>query len=252
VNNVAVWEMNPDGTCEQPVPGLTGVVAGPWWQPGASGSGPLACVDLRMRVTVDRPQVALGAQAVATITLENDGTEPATNIMLTGSTPKGKLTLPTPTVDVLLPGQSIALGAVLSSDSAGVLLPKVTATAAEPDLTPDDGTATFGTTVLPCTIVGTYGPDILTGARGNDRICGLPGADRIDGGKGNDYIDAGNGSDTIIGGPGNDTIIARGGADVIYARDGRRDWIDCGTEYDIAVVDRIDHVSHCEKVQRTR
>jgi hypothetical protein len=39
---------------------------------------------------------------------------------------------------------------------------------------------------------------------------------------------------------------------VIYARDGQRDWIDCGTEYDIAVVDRVDHVSHCEKVQRSR
>jgi Tol biopolymer transport system component len=250
VNNEALWEMNADGTCEQPVPGLNGVAGGPWWQPGASVAGPLDCVDLRLRVTVDRPQVALGAQAAATITLENDGNEPATHVTLAGSAAKGNLTLPTPTVDVLLPGQSIALGAALSSKSAGVLLAKVTATAVEPDPTPDDATATFGTTVLPCTIVGTYEPDILTGTPGNDRICGLPGADRIDGGKGSDYIDAGNGSDTIIGGPGNDTIIARGGADVIYARDGQRDWIDCGTEYDIAVVDRIDHVSHCEKVTR--
>ena len=251
-NNAAVWEMNADGTCEQPVPALAGLAGGPWWRPGTAAVGPLRCVDLRLRVTVDRPQVALDAPAAATITLENDGTEPATKITLAGSAGSGTLTLPTPTVDVLLPGQSIALGGSLSSKSAGVLLAKVTATAAEPDVTPDDATATFGATVLPCTIVGTYGPDILSGTPGNDRICGLPGADRIDGGKGNDYTDAGNGSDTIIGGPGNDTIIARGGADVIYARDGQRDWIDCGTEYDIAVVDRVDHVSHCEKVQRSR
>jgi hypothetical protein len=28
------------------------------------------------------------------------------------------------------------------------------------------------------------------------------------------------------------------------------DWLDRGTEYDRAIVDRIDHTSHCEKVVR--
>ena len=37
---------------------------------------------------------------------------------------------------------------------------------------------------------------------------------------------------------------------MIFARDGQRDWIDCGTEYDVAVVDTLDHVCHCEKVLR--
>ena len=45
-------------------------------------------------------------------------------------------------------------------------------------------------------------------------------------------------------------MIAKGGNDVIYARDGDRDWIDCGSERDIAVVDRIDVVRHCEYVLR--
>jgi Tol biopolymer transport system component len=251
-NNRVVWEMNADGTCEQPVPALGTPAVGPFWQPGTPAVGTVDCVDLRLRATVDRPQVALGNRAAVTFTLENDGNERATHITIAGAATKGDLTLVSTTVDVLLPGQAITLDGTLGSKNAGMLSATVTATAAEPDATPEDATARFGTTVLPCTIVGTYGPDILQGTPGNDRICGLPGADRIDGGKANDYIDAGNGSDTIIGGPGNDTIIARGGADVVYARDGRRDWIDCGTEYDIAVVDRIDHVSHCEKVQRAR
>jgi hypothetical protein len=34
----------------------------------------------------------------------------------------------------------------------------------------------------------------------------------------------------------------------IFARDGQRGRIDCGTEYDVAVVDKIDHVRHCERV----
>jgi RTX calcium-binding nonapeptide repeat (4 copies) len=251
-NRRTVSQMNADGTCEQPVPTLDGVAGGPWWQPGTPAIGPLRCIDLRLRVVVDRPQIALGAQAGATMTLENDGNVPATHIVVAGSAAKGDVALSATTVAVLLPGEAVTLGGALSSRSAGVLIAKVTATAAEPDASPSDATATFGTTVLPCTVVGTFGADVLSGTPRNDRICALPGADRIDGGKGDDYLDAGNGADTIIGGPGHDTIIARGGADVIYARGGQRDWIDCGTEFDIAVVDRLDHVRHCEKVQRAR
>jgi len=45
-------------------------------------------------------------------------------------------------------------------------------------------------------------------------------------------------------------IEAKGGRDVIFARDGERDVIDCGTERDTAVVDRLDVVSNCERVLR--
>jgi Ca2+-binding RTX toxin-like protein len=123
-------------------------------------------------------------------------------------------------------------------------------TSAEPDITPNDTTATSSTTILPCTIVGTSGADHLVGTAKADRICGLTGADWISGGRGDDYLDAGNGNDTVFGGPGHDTILGRGGRDVIFARDGQRDWIDCGTEYDIAVVDKLDHVQNCERVLR--
>jgi Tol biopolymer transport system component len=246
-----LWQMNADGTCQQPVPALTGLAAGPWWQPHAVPAGANDCVDLRLRASVDRSPIALGAPTQFTVTVENRGNRPATHVAIEATAAGGDLTLGANTVfDVVLPGQAVAVSGSWSSRSAGLLTATVTARAAETDVTPADATATLATTVLPCTVVGTFGPDVLTGTPGNDRICALPGPDRIDGGKGNDYLDAGNGADTIIGGPGNDTIIARGGSDVIYARDGQRDWIDCGTEYDIAVVDRIDHVRHCEKVAR--
>jgi hypothetical protein len=63
-------------------------------------------------------------------------------------------------------------------------------------------------------------------------------------------IDAGSGDDVIYPGAGHDTILGKGGNDIVYARDGQRDYIDCGTEHDIAVVDKLDHVHHCEVVAR--
>ncbi len=69
---------------------------------------------------------------------------------------------------------------------------------------------------------------------------------------GNDYLDAGNGNDIVVGGPGRDEILAKGGSDTIYTRDGQKDWIDCGTERDVAIVDGLDVVKRCETVVRPR
>jgi hypothetical protein len=137
-----------------------------------------------------------------------------------------------------------------SADEAGVEGVHVAVTSIDSNINPNDTSGVATTTVLPCTIVGTDGPDHLKGTDAVDRICGRPGADWISGGAGNDYLDGGSGADTIFGGPGHDTILGRGGRDVIFARDGQRDYIDCGTEYDIAVVDRFDHVRNCERVLR--
>ena len=90
----------------------------------------------------------------------------------------------------------------------------------------------------------------LQGTPANDHICGLPGFDHLYGRGGADYLDGGSGDDVIYGGRGRDLIRGAGGRDVIFARDGRRDTIDCGTEHDTAVVDRIDRVTNCERVLR--
>jgi Ca2+-binding RTX toxin-like protein len=201
--------------------------------------------------------VALGGAAVTSVAIENDGNLPATGVVLrVSSTRAAHLSLspcggPVCGVGTIDAGATrtvdIAAGGVRSAVQFDVT---AAASADQIDATPENASITTGVQVLNCTIVGTDGADDLTGTRKADRICGRPGPDRIDGGNGNDYIDAGNGNDTIVGGPGRDTIIARGGRDVIYARDGQLDWIDCGTEYDIAIVDRIDHVHGCEKVVR--
>jgi hypothetical protein len=55
-----------------------------------------------------------------------------------------------------------------------------------------------------------------------------------------------------VGGAGRDMILGKGGSDTIYARAGDRDYIDCGSERDVAIVDRIDHVAHCETAVRPK
>jgi Ca2+-binding RTX toxin-like protein len=121
-----------------------------------------------------------------------------------------------------------------------------------PDVTPAADVATGATTVAPCDILGTWGSDFLVGTTRPDRICGRPGPDRINGGPGNDRIDAGSGADTVIGGPGRDTIDGGGGGDLIFVRDGQRDVVDCATEQDIVVADRLDVLRHCERVTRLK
>jgi RTX calcium-binding nonapeptide repeat (4 copies)/WD40-like Beta Propeller Repeat len=254
------WEMNADGTCEQPVASMADFAAphSPLWQPGAVFTiGPIECADLRVRVVSRSAQIALGASASASVVIENDGNLAATgvHVRLT-STNGGKLALSSCSASdcalgTIEPGGTRSLVATFGGQHKPMSINAlITASSAEPDPTAADATGVASTQMVNCTIAGTPGPDVLNGTPGRDRICGFPGADRINGGKGDDYIDAGNGNDTIIGGPGRDTIIARGGRDVVHARDGQRDWIDCGTEYDVAVVDRIDHVRHCEKVMR--
>jgi Tol biopolymer transport system component len=248
----SIQMMNADGTCEVPTPFSIAAAVPLVFQPGVPlQAGPVRCVDLRVRATVLESAVAPRQEAHVRVVVENDGNEPATGVTVRIS-PLVTAVAPLARADIgmLAPGDERSVTVTLASANVGLASGVVTAVGAEPDPTPANARTTIAMSVLNCTLVGTWGADTLDGTPGRDRICGLPGADRIDGGKGADYLDAGNGNDTIVGGPGRDTVIARGGRDVIYARDGALDWIDCGTEYDIAIVDRIDHTHHCEKVVR--
>jgi uncharacterized repeat protein (TIGR01451 family) len=102
-----------------------------------------------------------------------------------------------------------------------------------------------------CARIGTIGSDRLSGTAKGDVLCGLQGSDTIEGLAGEDQIDGGQGNDTIDGGPGRDRIFGGAGYDVVLARDGVRDRIDCGTELDTVIADRLDRVAaNCEHVQR--
>jgi len=90
---------------------------------------------------------------------------------------------------------------------------------------------------------GDRGPDRLRGTDGPDRLLGLGGEDRLAGLGGPDCLGGGSGPDRLLGGGGDDTL---------RARDGGRDRVDCGAgARDLAIVDRRDRVSGCERVERS-
>ena len=88
------------------------------------------------------------------------------------------------------------------------------------------------------TVLGTSGPDVLRGTPGKDQLYGRAGADRIYGLRGDDLVVGGPGKDLLDSGPGNDRVVAR---------DGALDILRCGPGTDVAIVDRRDRVSSCEK-----
>jgi len=257
--------MNADGTCEgQFEPGAKVVdLQDPVWQPGGGPLPPITrCAELRATVQAGKSPVALYDSTSFSVVVDNDGNLPATNVFIDVTTPDdAELSPLTNECDgtggdirclfrTIPAGNSVTIAVSAFRRTGGRIHLLARVSSDELDTDPTNNAAAAEADVLPCTLVGTYGNDVLYGTPGNDRICGLPGADTIYGGAGNDFIDAGNGDDRIYPGPGHDTVIAKGGDDVIYAQDGERDWIDCGAGKDVAVVDRLDVVRHCEYVAR--
>lgn len=226
---------------------------------------PLSCVDLRLYVTPSSDAVALNGQLAYVVTIENDGTLPATSLALTATIPPpvqlrsvnvndactvgNSITCRLPS---LAPGARLELMLIASFRGEGTFTARFAVGAAETDSDPSTDQVTVANTpVLPCTIVGSTGNDAIEGTVKGDRICARTGWDRIQGRSGNDRIDAGNGNDTIDAGKGRDSVIGSGGADVVLVRDGERDTVDCGTEHDVVVADRLDTVArNCEEVYR--
>jgi Tol biopolymer transport system component len=265
------YVMNVGGSCEGRFAQTPIQLRRPLWRPGSQPAlGPIRCADLRVKAEPIGGYVgpaALGQTSPFRFDIDNDGNETATGVrvevrssadieILDGN--GGAFPCGGPRLDLvcalppLSPADVRSVSFLVRSRVAGIFPFSLSVTALEPDTDPSTNTLATSTQVLPCDQVGTYGADVLVGTPKRDRICALPGADRVYGAAGNDYLDSGNGADTIVGGPGRDEILAKGGNDTIYARDGQLDTIDCGSERDIAVVDRLDVVSHCETVVRPR
>ena len=113
-------------------------------------------------------------------------------------------------------------------------------------------------------IVGHDGNDVINATAGDDDICGGNGDDKINGGDGDDRLlgdssvckgeqglGSGPGNDTIKGGPGNDILI-HGNGNLLYAySDGKKDFLDCGTGDDTAMLTiTFDHddAANCEHI----
>lgn len=71
------------------------------------------------------------------------------------------------------------------------------------------------------TITGTAGPDRLTGTNGRDVITALGGRDRVNGRGGNDLICGGQGKDRLKGGRGNDQLRGQSGKDRLNGGPGK-------------------------------
>jgi hypothetical protein len=254
----STWTLNADGSCERPfAPDYVGQLRAPEWSPAATlVTQPARCADLRAQVAYETYAGLGGTRSVA-LTVDNDGNVNAAAIRVEVTAPTGGSVdvvpggcTPGPSVSCVLPPlaaqrrTTVAL-TVRMPATAGQALATVSVVPEAPAPT-RAVTLTLGFNVLPCSMVGTQANDAIRGTDGSDRICALTGADRIVGLGGDDFLDAGNGDDEIDGGPGRDTIVAKGGRDIVRARDGVRDDIDCGSERDIALVDRVDRLVSCD------
>ena len=91
-------------------------------------------------------------------------------------------------------------------------------------------------------LIGTDAADRIRGARGTDTVIGLAGDDCLATGVGNDRIRTGSGEDRVVAGSGRDRVDAA---------DGESDQVQCGRGIDTIVADRTDHLSGCERVDRS-
>jgi Ca2+-binding RTX toxin-like protein len=263
---VTTYVMNADGTCEgRFAPLVRAPLFDAAWRPGMmAGAGRLSCIDLRVDVSASSGYVGLKQSVVYHITIENDGSLSATGLRVELIVPSPVIATASPALGTcgggarvvcelgpLAPGRETALEVFARSPAAGTIRIPISVTADQNESDPSSNTKIAETIVLPCTIVGTDGNDAIYGTGGRDVICARPGWDRINALGGNDTIRAGSGNDTVDAGKGRDSVSGEGGADVIIAQDGERDVIDCGTEGDVVVADRVDRVARdCERVFR--
>src|SRR5262245_15595614 len=241
--------MNTDGTCETPnalrdtpVPADAAPPLRPAWRPGARPMPPpLTCVDLALAPaigedtpgTLQHPHVVLHAIVTYTITVKNDGTQPATGSVLeiraSGSehviVAPGACTRP-PIITCHLPNTLPAGGgmpttlrveAASPNGARGNVSARITGNEASSDSDFSNNAVAFTSWVRPKSIAGklrlartdgTDADDTLFGRPVNDVILGRGGNDLIYAGAGNDLIYGGDGRDTIHCGPGNDTVYA--------------------------------------------
>jgi Tol biopolymer transport system component len=245
-----IYTMNADGTCETPfllhdVPVRSDAVSpsGPVWRPGAHPpSSPLACVDLGLAPkqgqdtgsTLDYPHVVVHELVPYTVTVKNDGTLPATGLVLeiraTGSArivvAPSTCTRRRATVTCRLPHELPPGGAVPfelmteatdPSGAHGELTVRVSSREGFAESNSLNNEVEFTTWVRPrsvagaapaAPIVGTDAGETLFGRRGGDVIRGRAGDDHVYAGDGNDRIDGGDGVDVIHCGRGMDRVVA--------------------------------------------
>jgi uncharacterized repeat protein (TIGR01451 family) len=214
---------------------------------GASGGAGAAPGDTDLALTnSDTPDpVTAGDNLTYTIKVENPGTLPATQVMVTDDLPEGidfvsatgglcersadKVTCDLGQVNA---ATTATVTIVVKTKKSGTL--SNTASVASPEdivLANNSDTATTTVNKVPpkpkkpkrpkrgrpsCaapTITGTAGNDVITGTRRGDVIVTFGGNDQVFAGGGADLICSGSGADLVAGQDGGDTVIGGGGPD---------------------------------------
>lgn len=105
--------------------------------------------------------------------------------------------------------------------------------------------------------VGHQSSVLIKGGGGNDSLSSAGDAADpgdlllvllLEGGQGDDRLTGGDGSDALLDGPGDDRIKAGVGSDAVISVGHGHDHVDCGPGFDLAVVNSLKGVRHCEKV----
>jgi Tol biopolymer transport system component len=220
------YVMNADGTCEHLFVKVGTFLDQEQWRPGADPTTPpLSCVDLRVRIVAEPSDVGLLGPARLDVTVENDGTETATDVRLLMRLRVDRAQLlPPPSctsggpnlvcnLDPLAPGAVRVLKVEVVRRRPTIFYVGATVLSAGSDSDPLSNTA--------FTVFEVWNYD-LVGTIGSDRITVRPPVR---------------------------SVWARAGNDYINARDGRRETIDCGAGRDTVIADRIDRLLNCEVVR---
>ena len=212
---------------------------------GGSGSG----ADLAISKADAPDPVRPGSTVNYTVTVQNVGTEPASNVTVVDLLPagpafgsatssQGSCTTPIPllltcSLGGLTAGSSATIQLTVSPNAEGTIANTATVGSTSFDPNPlnnasgtstnvsesapepgtPGGTGGGGGGLAACTIMGTPLNDVLNGTEGNDVICGLDGNDRIVSKGGNDLVLGGKGNDRSGGSKGNDILKGQGGKD---------------------------------------
>ena len=207
---------------------------------GGAGAAP-GDTDLALTKSDSPDPVTAGNNLTYTIKVQNPGTLPATEVMVTDDLPGGvdfvsatgglcqrdtdKVTCDLGQVDA---ATTATVTIIVKTMKAGTLSNTASVTSPE-DTVLQNNSATATTTVSKApakpkkpkgrpscgapTIAGTPGDDVITGTARRDVIVTFTGNDQVFAGGGGDLVCSGAGADLVAGQDGGDTVIGGGGAD---------------------------------------
>jgi len=193
-------------------------------------SGPSADVSVSV---VGPANANVGDDTSLTVKVTNNGPSAASGVVVSDTLPGGlrlesvvadagvSCTSASPvrcSIATLANGAQATVQLLVAPITDGAITNTATVSTTSSDPAAANNSAATGLTSwgIPCTLVGTAGPDTLSGTSARDVICGLGGNDTLSGADGNDQFYGGDGNDTINGDSGDDVIAGGPGDDTIH------------------------------------